>query len=84
MLATVRLMSHKGSPTATAVHRLKQEIDRLSEQQSEALKMATFFGMTSHEAKEYDARRTQITRLVRELRMLEGPQGSLRNETSQL
>jgi hypothetical protein len=67
-------MSHKGSDTGTAVHRLKQEIDRLAEQQGEALKTATFFGMTAREAKEYDARRDHITRLVRELRILEETQ----------
>jgi hypothetical protein len=67
-------MSHKGSDTGTAVHRLKHEIDRLAEQQGEALKMATFFGMTAHEAKKYDALRDHISRLVRELRILEEKQ----------
>ena len=60
--------------TVDAIHRLKQEIDQLSEQQSEALKSATYLGMTPDEAKEYDARRQKITQLVQELSLLQKAQ----------
>jgi hypothetical protein len=50
--------------------RIKQEIERLTREQSEALKSATFVGMTPNEAKEYDDRRKKITCLVEELRLL--------------
>jgi hypothetical protein len=50
--------------------RLKEEINRLTEQQTEALKMASFLGMTTAEAKAYDPRRVQITQLVPKLAQL--------------
>jgi len=50
--------------------RIKQEIERLTREQSEALKSATFVGMTPNEAKEYDDRRKKITCLVEQLRLL--------------
>lgn len=53
-----------------AVHRVKGEIDRLTEQQSDALKRAIYLGMTTDEAKEYDERQRQITELVQELTLL--------------
>ena len=60
--------------TVEAIHRIKQEIDKLSEQQSEALKTATYVGMTAEEARQYDGRRQQITKLVEELRLLKNAQ----------
>ena len=57
--------------TVTAVHRIKQEIDRLTERQAHALKQATYVGMTPEEAKEYDQRRSEITKLLRQLEVLE-------------
>jgi hypothetical protein len=48
------------------VSRLRDEIKRLTHQQSESLK-ATSLGMTLDEAREYDERRSRITELVREL-----------------
>jgi hypothetical protein len=62
------------SETAEAVHRLKIEIDKLTEQQVESFRSATFIGMTSDEAKEYDQRRKRILRCVQDLKMLEEPQ----------
>ncbi len=53
------------------VHQLKEEIDRLTEEQIEAMKMATFAGLTPDEAKEYEERRAKILELVEQLRMLE-------------
>lgn len=57
--------------TAEAIHRLKEEIDKLTEQQSEALKTATYLGMTTDEAKEYEQRRERILEYVQDLKMLE-------------
>lgn len=54
-----------------ALQRIKHEIERLTSQQSEALKTATFVGMTAAEAETYDARRTRISELVERLRLLE-------------
>ncbi len=59
------------SETLQTIHRLKQEIDRLTAQQDEALKSATFLGMTTDEAKEYEERRNLILQLVTDLEMLE-------------
>ena len=50
---------------------LRQEIEKLTQEQSEALKTATFVGMTAEEAKIYDARRRRITELVEQLRALQ-------------
>jgi hypothetical protein len=69
--ANVRPMNSYDTPeTVAAIDRLKQEIERLTEQQSEALKTATYVGMTAAEARSYDARRQQITKLVEELTTL--------------
>jgi Asp-tRNA(Asn)/Glu-tRNA(Gln) amidotransferase C subunit len=53
------------------VHRLKEEIGRLTKQQAEALQSATYLGMSPDEAKQYDARRAQILKLVEQLSQLE-------------
>jgi hypothetical protein len=60
--------------TLTLLHQLKQQIDELAEQQMDALKMATYVGMTPEEAKEYDQRREKITALVEELSELKKAQ----------
>jgi hypothetical protein len=44
-------------PTETAVNRIKSEIDRLTEIQTEALKDATYVGMTPEVARECFERR---------------------------
>ena len=62
------------SSTVDAVHRLKQEIDRLTEQQAKALQAAIYLGMTPDQAKEYDERRKQITELISQLSLLEKAQ----------
>lgn len=64
------MSDHYASDGHDALVRLKEEISRLTEQQTEALKMATFLGMTTAEAEAYDARRVQITQLVRTLAQL--------------
>jgi hypothetical protein len=59
------------SKAAEAVHRLEQEIDRLREQQSEALQQAIYVGMKGDEANEYDQRRARINQLLEQLGKLE-------------
>jgi hypothetical protein len=49
---------------------LKEEIDRLTEQQTNALTAATYLGMTTDEDKEYEERREKILRYVQDLKML--------------
>lgn len=62
------------SDTLAAVHSIKQQIDELTKQQMDALKQATYLGMTTDEAKDYDERREQITKLIQELVALERAQ----------
>ena len=63
-----------GSSTLANVHKIKQEIDRLTEIQVKALKSATFVGMTPDEAQEYDNRLQKIFKLVEQLILLEKSQ----------
>jgi hypothetical protein len=60
--------------TVAAIYKLKQDIDSLGEQQAEALKTATFVGMTSDEVIEYDTRGEKITEMIRQLRLLQKTQ----------
>jgi len=59
------------SETLVTIHRLKEEIDKLTAQQDEALKTATYLGMTTDEAKDYEDWRTLILKLVSEMAMIE-------------
>jgi hypothetical protein len=61
------------SDTVEAVHRVREEIAKLTEQHSEALRMATYVGMTPNEANVIDERRARILSLVHELAVLEDP-----------
>ena len=65
---------HNQSSTTDAIHKLKLEIDHLTQLQTDAIKSATFVGMTPDEAKEYDARRENIFKLVQQLQTLEKSQ----------
>ncbi|HKU26639.1 MAG TPA: hypothetical protein VJQ54_14275 [Candidatus Sulfotelmatobacter sp.] len=62
------------SETTEAIHSVKEEIDKLTEQQNDALNSATYLGMTTDEAKEYEERRDRILKLVRDLALLEESQ----------
>jgi len=62
------------SDIVTAIQRLEQEIDSLSEQQAEALRTATFVGTTADEANEYDERHQKITDLVQQLALAQKAQ----------
>jgi hypothetical protein len=55
------------SDTKATVRRIKQEIDRLTGEQSPALKLAVYVGMTPDEAKQYDERLRRIEKLGTEL-----------------
>jgi len=63
-------MLRNRSETAETIHKLKEEIDKLTEQQSEALRRASYLGMTTDEAKEYEERREKILEYVKDLKML--------------
>jgi hypothetical protein len=52
---------------ADIIQRLRQQIDALTLEQADALKRATYLGMTPDEAKAYDARRIKITELMGQL-----------------
>lgn len=67
-------MPYEPSDTVEAIHRLKQEIDKLTVQQAGALQLAMQVGMTPDEAQEYDQRRQQILRYVQDLAVLEESQ----------
>ena len=62
------------SSTVEAVHRVKQEIDSLTEQQAEALQRTIYVGMTPAETKVYDEKRQLITELIQQLATLEKAQ----------
>ena len=65
------MTSYDTSASIHPVQRLRNEIENLTHEQNEALKTATFVGMTAVEAKIYDARRRRITELVEKLRGLQ-------------
>ena len=65
------MTSYDTSASIDPVQHLRDEIEKLTQEQSEALKTATFVGMTAAEAKIYDARRRRITELVEKLRGLQ-------------
>lgn len=70
----LNLMRESQPKTVAAIHRLKQDIDSLGEQQAEALKNATFLGMTPDEVIEYGKRGEKITKLIRRLTSLQKTQ----------
>lgn len=60
--------------TTETIHKIKEEIEKLTEQQNEALQSATYLGMTTDEAKEYEERRDRILSLVESPALLEESQ----------
>ena len=54
----------------TQFDHLTSQIHRLTDQQQEALRLATFGGMTEDEVREYENRAKQLSDLVNEFRML--------------
>jgi len=61
----------KPSDPVKAVRRLIAEIDRLTKQQADLLRVATRIGMTPDEAKRYESWQTELLKRVEELRQLE-------------
>jgi hypothetical protein len=59
------------SDPVSALKRLKQKIQELTEEQSKPLKSATYLGMTPDEAKQDDERRKEITELMQEFLRLQ-------------
>jgi bisphosphoglycerate-dependent phosphoglycerate mutase len=53
------------------VRRLREELDRLTGEQIEAMEISTFRVLTTDEDKEYENRRARILELVAQLRLLE-------------
>ncbi len=69
-------MRQDRAETVELMQNIKKEIDQLAEQQSESLKTATYLGMSSEEAREYDDRRDRIAELTRQLESLQDGQRS--------
>jgi hypothetical protein len=59
------------SDTLATIEQLRTEVVVLTNRQAKALKDAVYVGMTPDEAREYDERRKQITRLVNQISILE-------------
>jgi hypothetical protein len=59
------------SDTVSALQRLKQKIQVLTDEQSKALKSATYLGITPDQARQYDERRNEITELMQEFLRLQ-------------
>ena len=57
-------------PNSALFSHLTSEIHRLTDEQVEALRMATFVGMTEEEVREYESRAEHLSRLVTEFRLL--------------
>jgi hypothetical protein len=53
------------------IDRMKAEIDHLTGEQADALRTATYLGMTPEDTKEYDDRSSRITSLLQEVERLE-------------
>lgn len=58
------------SENLTTIRNIQTEINKLAEQQIEALKKSTFGGMTLDEGREYDARRRRMIELSQQLSAL--------------
>ena len=64
-------MLNDPSDTVSALQRLKQKFQVLTEEQSKALKSATYLGITPDQAKQDDERRKEITELMQEFLRLQ-------------
>ena len=64
------MTSSERSATLDVVQRVKQEIAGLTEEQSKALQLSIYVGMSRDETKKYDERLNQIKKLVAELATL--------------
>jgi len=67
MASEVPTDGKRASDPPRRIEEIKKEIDELSAMQREALRRATFLGMSKEEAKQLEERRAQISLLVEEL-----------------
>jgi hypothetical protein len=61
----------KLSDGVKTVHHIKEEVSKLTQEQNEALGLAVYIGMSSHETKLYAERHDRIVNLLKELQTLE-------------
>jgi hypothetical protein len=61
----------KSSDSPLFARRLKEEIERLTREQDEAIKAATFLGMTPQDELQFQARRRRISELIAQLAIFE-------------
>ena len=73
---------NSSSDSASNIRQIKEEMDSLAEEQINVLRAATYLGMTLHEAKQYDDRRTQITRLLQQLESAQATRSSQPSQRS--
>ncbi len=59
------------SDSTLFVHRIKEEIERLTREHDEAVRSATFLGMTRQEQEHFHSRRRRITELIEQLAIFE-------------
>jgi hypothetical protein len=64
-------MATEESDQNASVERIKKELDSLLAQQSNALSLAVYVGMSRDEVNEYDARLEKIKKLVAQLAKLQ-------------
>ena len=64
---TLHMISGSDPQDPGSIESLRREINRLIQEQLDAYQSATLLGMTAHEAKQCDARRESIGKLVEEL-----------------
>ena len=60
-------MATNWSETVKIRQRLRSEIDHLREQQCTVLQLATYLGMTPHQAKEFEERSKRLFKVFEEL-----------------
>jgi hypothetical protein len=68
---------HHDTDTSATIKQVTEEIYQLAEEQTKALKQATFLGMTTDEASHCDSRRGRIRHLIRELQQLQNRKESM-------
>jgi len=60
------------SKKSGSIRRLEQEVQRLSHQQTKAMRMVMFGGMTVREVKEYGARHRRLIHLLKQMATHDG------------
>jgi hypothetical protein len=73
-------MSSRRTDVNTTINRLKEQVERLREEHSQAIKSATYLGVTREQALENDARRKRISALYSQIAELERERDGYRRE----